>query len=105
MVSVRLSRGKQRKDGVIPLPDQKLGQNAADARAVPVCSFRSGVIGIEAQISLVQEVVLADAEYLAGTLDLLFANRCQMGAPIAYMRQRDTVVGLGKCGIPIAGFP
>src|ERR1035441_1065606 len=102
MMAVGLGRGKQREHGIVALPRQKIVEKRAQPRTVPIAAVGRRGIGGEAEVLLIEEVVLPDSQDLAGAHGFLLANRFEPGAAVAVMREAGAVEDFGQRGISIA---
>src|ERR1019366_10108941 len=84
MVSVSLGRGQQREHGVVALAVQQPGEKREGGGAVPVVGRSAGGVGGESGIALIQEIVAANAEHLAGGQGFALAYSRQPAASLAF---------------------
>jgi hypothetical protein len=100
MMPVRLWRGEQGEDSVVVPCSQKVGKERTQALAIPVPALRRRRVRVEPQVLLVEEILPAYAENLAGPDSLLPSS----GQLSALPGERDAVNGFRLCGTAIAGL-
>ena len=97
MVSVGARSGQQREHGVIVFALHQFAERPEQARPVPVAGIGGSRVGGESQVPLVQEIVLADAQYLPRPHCFLFADFAKM-----LPGERRAVVHFGQCGVTVS---
>src|ERR1019366_1031242 len=80
------------------------GEKREDGGAVPVVGRSAGGVGGESGIALIQEIVAADAQQLAGGQGFALAYSRQPAASLVFAGETDAVDHFGQRRVTIAGL-